>query len=393
MKTGITLNKVREILSVKREKRALSIAEGGLVTREGDYFRVFLPGSQAPGMSFKVRRNDSGSIICSCLGFEETAPGHPDFACEHILAVKFAIRLRNTESVMRQIDNTEPRASTRGEQRPKKPSVNTRGTGQAGVKNARAKKLINKTGDTKMKEQISGEMPLAAVAMEEKNDDTQTNILNFSSTLRELRKTLDPQLVKQREGWTDRNGRPHMVDYIEWHTVADILDQTAANWAHTVKDIRQIGNIMTVTVAITIDGVTREGVGTGPAESEMGIKKAEHDALKRAAVKFGIARDLYKREFETAVEENAAPAENDENGFPANPMARSLSDLVTARQLGMIRAIAREIGLDADKECNAIMRCKIDELSKRAASAMIGHLQDIQKAEVKPAVMPVPRAA
>jgi len=43
----------------------------------------------------------------------------------------------------------------------------------------------------------------------------------------------------------------------------------------------------------TISGVTREGVGTGLADSETGIKKAEHDALKRAAVKFGVVRDCY----------------------------------------------------------------------------------------------------
>jgi hypothetical protein len=287
---------------------------------------------------------------------------------------------------------TESRAVPRGEQGYEKPAVNAPGTGHAGEMEAAADQLIN-TGDTKMKKENSREMPLAAVEEDTKARDSQNNILNFSSTLRELRKTLDPQLVKQREGWTDRNGNPHMVDYIEWHTVADILDQTAANWEHTVKDIRQIGSIVTVTVAISIDGVTREGIGTGAAESEMGIKKAEHDALKRAAVKFGIARDLYKREFD-AVSEVLRPAQPAEaEGFPANPIARSLSDLITARQLGMIRAISRELGLDADQECNAVMRCKTDELSKRAASALIQHLQDIQKTQGAPAAMPLPRAA
>src|SRR6476661_5994611 len=125
------------------------------------------------------------------------------------------------------------------------------------------------------------------------------NVLPFSVTLAELRKNVDPNLVRQRAGRRDRNGNVHMVEYVEWHTVADILDQHAPNWAHTVKDIRSIGEIITVTVAITIDGVTREGIGTGTAESETGIKKAEHDALKRAAVKFGIARELYKREFDS----------------------------------------------------------------------------------------------
>ena len=113
--------------------------------------------------------------------------------------------------------------------------------------------------------------------------DPTNNVLDFSTTLKELRKTVDANLVRRRAGGRDRNGNVHMVEYVEWHTVADVLDDKATNWAHTVKDIRSIGDIVTITVAITIDGVTREGIGTGKAFSETGIKKAEHDALKRAA--------------------------------------------------------------------------------------------------------------
>lgn len=209
------------------------------------------------------------------------------------------------------------------------------------------------------------------------NDD-RSNVLEFSATLRELKKHVDPNLVKQREGWRDQNGNVQMVDYVEWHTVADILDDAAPNWAHTVKDIRQIGDLMTVTVAITIDGVTREGIGTGQSQSETGIKKAEHDALKRAAVKFGIARELYKKEFD-AIERESVAAPEEANDFPANPIARSLGELVTAKQLGMIRAIARELNVDPDEECNSLMSCSTDELTKRAASALIQHLQDMQR--------------
>lgn len=211
------------------------------------------------------------------------------------------------------------------------------------------------------------------------NEETANNVLNFTTTLRELRKNVDPELVKQREGWRDRNGNTHYVDYVEWHTVADILDENASNWSHTIRDIKQFGDIFTVTVAITIDGVTREGIGTGTAETELGIKKAEHDALKRAAVKFGIARELYKKESDTIEREGSIPPPPQNDGFPANPIAKSLSDLVTAKQLGMIRAISREIGIEADQECSAVMNCKTDELSKKAASSFIQHLQDMQK--------------
>jgi len=202
------------------------------------------------------------------------------------------------------------------------------------------------------------------------------NILDFSTTLKELRKNVDPELVRHRETSRDRNGNIRTVDYVEWHTVADVLDRTAPNWAHSVKDIRSIGDFAVVTVAITIDGVTREGIGTGTARSETGIKKAEHDALKRAAVKFGIARDLYKKEVESSEPAEAAAA------FPADPVAKTLAEMVTTKQLGMIRAVAREAAIDADKECLEMLNCRVSELSRRAASAFIDHLRELKPQEL-----------
>ena len=219
---------------------------------------------------------------------------------------------------------------------------------------------------------------------------TANNILDFSATLRELRKSVDPNLIRQRAARRDQNGNLHMVDYVEWHTVADILDEHAPNWTHTVKNISPIGEIITVTVAITIDGVTREGIGTGRAISEAGIKKAEHDALKRAAVKFGIARELYKREFDSIAQEDTPTIA--EIATSQDPVAKSLGQMVTARQLGMIRAIAREIGLDGDKECSSVIGCGVGELSKRAASDFIEHLQTLERKSDYAAAIPMRRA-
>ncbi len=211
----------------------------------------------------------------------------------------------------------------------------------------------------------------------------QDNILDFGVTLQKLRKNVDPELVRKREAGRRRNGNVHTVEYVEWHTVADILDETAPNWMHSIRDIRKIGDTVAITVAVTIDGVTREGIGTGTARTETGIKKAEHDALKRAAVKFGIARDLYKREFDENDHESAGTIEEDRptevKGFPADPVAASLSELVTAKQLGMIRAIGRESGIDTESECRLILKCDVSELSKRAASALIDHLMTASK--------------
>jgi hypothetical protein len=45
----------------------------------------------------------------------------------------------------------------------------------------------------------------------------------------------------------------------------------------------------------------------------------------------------------------------------------------------MIRAIGREANIDVDSECSQMMRCGVDELSKRAASDLIEHLQNLQR--------------
>ena len=379
----------------KREKRARSIAAMGLVNREGDHFSVSTPSLRGKQTSYEVRRDETGRIRCNCLEFEEAAVSDSAFRCEHILAVKFALVAKNTEPATKQSNAvvSEDKSATEsaqdlglnkseivsrvGEQKNANFAADVSVTGQSETVEVVKTQLANTKGENKMTQANKQEI---YTTDETEVVEASNNVLNFTSTLKELRKNVDPNLVKQREGWRDRNGNTHYVDYVEWHTVADILDENASNWSHTVKDIRQIGDIFTVTVAITIDGVTREGIGTGTAESELGIKKAEHDALKRAAVKFGIARDLYKKESDSIEQGGAVPiATNNGGGFPNNPIARSLSDLVTAKQLGMIRAIAREMNIDPDAESNAVMNCKTDELSRKAASALIQHLQDMQK--------------
>jgi len=394
---------VEKNLTEKREKRAKSIAAMGLVNRDGDKFRVSTPSLRGRQTSYQVWKNEEGKIRCNCLEFEEAAVTDSAFRCEHILAVKFAVVAKNTEPITKQPMQvqteikvvsedksvTESHKSERGEQETVEISTDVSGNGRAETDDAELQQLTNTKGDNMTQNKETAFMN----ADETANDlETPNNVLNFTTTLKELRKNVDPNLVKQREGWRDRNGNTHYVDYVEWHTVADILDQHAPNWSHTIRDIKQIGEIFTVTVAITIDGITREGLGTGLADSEMGIKKAEHDALKRAAVKFGIARDLYKKESDVIEREGSVPTPSNDGGFPSNPIARSLSDLVTAKQLGMIRAISREIGIDADEECQNVMQCKTDELSKKAASGLIQHLQDLQKQQEIEITVPMRRA-
>lgn len=59
------------------------------------------------------------------------------------------------------------------------------------------------------------------------------------------------------------------------------------------------------------------------------------------------------------------------------PFAATLMDLVTAKQLGLIRGLARDKALDAEEECQKLFNCKTDELCKRAASQLIDHIKEL----------------
>ncbi|HEV3469400.1 MAG TPA: Rad52/Rad22 family DNA repair protein [Pyrinomonadaceae bacterium] len=412
--------------SLLRDKRAQGIAAMGLVNREGDRFRVTTPSLRGRRASYEVWRDEAGKVRCTCLEFEEQSAAEASFRCEHILAVKHALLNKSTEAAARQAaprpaapqaqgaevkaaaEPQAPRAGDRhasekpaeaaaetvAETAPRKrprfvrgqdeqPEVKTEATAEVAAAETPLRPLAQHTPEeeTEMsKKQATAQAPAAEqefITAEEYADQAAAQVvpLAFANTLRQLKQPVDPKLIKTREGWTDRNGNKHMVEYVEWHTVADLLDRIAPTWSHSVRGIVQIGDMVAVTAAISIDGVTREGVGTGNADNETGIKKAEHDALKRAAIKFGIARELYQRESEVIEREGAGPQPGD---FPRDPLAKSMADLVTPKQLGMIRALAREAGVDAEEECQANMRCRTEELSKRAASSFIDHLKRLQ---------------
>ena len=395
--------------AMMRDKRAQGIAAMGLVTREGDRFQVATPSLRGRTAKYEVWRDETGRVRCSCLEYEEHASEDATFRCEHILAVKHSLLAKNSEAVTRQppeasvaatvetavAPNTNADASEKRE---------TPKPAKADAKATRSEREQNETEEEKVaaevvapasnvrslakhinteEQEMNKRQDKIAIAQAAENEEmalaaepvTPIVPLAFTNTLRALKQQVDPHVIKTREGWRDRNGNTHMVEYVEWHTVADILDRIAPTWEHAVRNVVQIGDMVAVTAAITIDGVTREGVGTGTAESEMGIKKAEHDALKRAAVKFGIARELYQRESEVIEKEGTAP----QSEFPRDPLAKSMADLVTPKQLGMIRALAREAGVEVEEECQSVLRCKTDELSKRAASSFIDHLKGLQQ--------------
>lgn len=366
--------------AVQRHKRAQSLAAMGLVSREGDRFRVTSPAQRGKQVTYEVWRDEAGRVCCTCPEFADQAAADATFRCEHILAVKHTLTAGTQE--IQSSATPQPRKVaiapvTTADVLPQ--IIRRREEDEMSSEELKTDAGTDQTSQQTIEAVTQTAEPAVAVAQSHGNVVS----LSFANVLRTLRQPVDAKLIKTREGWTDRQGNTHMVEYVEWHTVADILDRTVPGWSHSVRNITQIGDMVAVTAAITIDGVTREGVGTGSADNETGIKKAEHDALKRAAIKFGIARDLYQRESEI-IEKQGAHVPG--TSFPRDPLAKSLADLVTPKQLGMIRAIGRDLSLEIEKECQALMNCSTEELSKLAASRFIDYLK--RKQEEKMTALP-----
>jgi len=65
----------------------------------------------------------------------------------------------------------------------------------------------------------------------------------------------------------------------------------------------------------------------------------------------------------------------EERQVPPDPRPKTLGELVTPKQLWYARSFARMNGLDADAICQSLFDCPFEEVSKRAASALIDHLK------------------
>jgi Rad52/22 family double-strand break repair protein/SWIM zinc finger len=380
--------------AVQRDKRAQSLAAMGLVTREGSRYFVKTAAARGRQGGYEVWRDENGRVRCSCAEFERLWAGDQAFRCEHILAVKHSLATNvatNAASAERNFLGESAGAPLREDapEKAKTESADARFCDSSQEDHVKDQEMNNEEcgggfpapeprEETTQAVQTESEVQPKPKAVDPNRtgpaQSAQIVPLAFANLLRTLRQPIDSRLIKTREGWTDRQGNTHWVEYIEWHTVADILDRVAPDWSHAVRNLTQIGDMVAVTAAITIDGVTREGVGTGPADTETGIKKAEHDALKRAAVKFGIARDLYRRESEVNEENNGISP-----SIARDPRPKTLGDLVTPKQLWMIRNLGREIGCNVEQECQSLLQCNLEEISKRAASSFIDYLKRLQQ--------------
>lgn len=226
----------------------------------------------------------------------------------------------------------------------------------------------------------------------------------YSAIKKRLAEPVPTELISTRYQKT-RDGAEIGIQYINITDYKDLLDQRCGEnvWEALISDWKQVGNSLTCVVKLVIhcdDGAfAQDGTGIEPLEiAGYGdpFSNAYAQAFRRACEGHGLSRELWRGEHG---QQRPQQPSNGNQPRPAQPqpvqrheapIASNLGELVSQKQLGMIRALARELRMDADNECLSLNNCSTEELSKRAASDFIKHLQDLQKGG---AVMPLRRAS
>lgn len=228
-----------------------------------------------------------------------------------------------------------------------------------------------------------------------------------SATYYELKANLAvpirPEFISQKQkGWDKKTNQAILIDYVNVTDLKDQLDERVGVWTSEVISTTVTAAELLVVVRITIhasdgafsqDGTGAEWLGhTGFGDT---YSNAYAQAFRRACEGHGLGRALWRRD---EIQDNQLGAQHHENNQQSeynqerpqeDPVARSLGDMLSTKQLGLIRAISKEANIDADSECMLYLGCKVDELSKRAASNFIEHLNKAAKsAPVSTGVLP-----
>jgi hypothetical protein len=125
----------------------------------------------------------------------------------------------------------------------------------------------------------------------------------LAEILENLRQPIAPQFISQKK--TFKNKKPTgSVDFVAWYDLADLLDDLCGlgGWEWLIIDTQQIGDRLTLTGSLTIHGddrsLTRQATGTEDIDCNSygdPSSNAEAMALRRCCAKFGLGRDLWRK--------------------------------------------------------------------------------------------------
>lgn len=185
-----------------------------------------------------------------------------------------------------------------------------------------------------------------------------------------LRKPFPPESV----GRLPKGGV--MLDYVGHAAVTDRLLTIDPEWSwepfalddHGLPALDRAGNLW---IRLTICGVTRIGVGDGKS-----AKEVIGDAIRNAAMRFGVALDLWAkedlREFADAARARgttASGAVETANDAPTASPPAPESDLITAAQQRLMRKLLADYGLGGKDQRDDVLALVADVIGHPVTSS------------------------
>jgi hypothetical protein len=123
----------------------------------------------------------------------------------------------------------------------------------------------------------------------------ERDAIDWAVIQRDLAAPFPPAAVEWRpQGKTAPSTRVQLLPYIDARDVQDRLDTVvgAGSWSFALEPlVVEGGELRVARGRLTIYGVSKDDIGT--ASTFEASKGTASDALKRAAVQWGIGRDLY----------------------------------------------------------------------------------------------------
>jgi hypothetical protein len=129
-------------------------------------------------------------------------------------------------------------------------------------------------------------------------------MMKLAEILESLKAPIPQRLISKKEIFKQKV-KVGEVDYVSWINLSDILDDLCGldGWEWQVKDVQQIGENLTLTGVLTLHGedksLTRMATGIEDINcSSYGdpSSNAEAMALRRCCAKFGLGRDLWRKD-------------------------------------------------------------------------------------------------
>ncbi len=184
-----------------------------------------------------------------------------------------------------------------------------------------------------------------------------------------------------------------MLDYCGHAAVTDRLLKIDPEWnwepfALTPEGLPALDKANNLWIRLTVCGVTRPGVGDGKS-----AKECIGDAIRNAAMRFGVALDLWSKEELSPPDADATPKEPKppaatrtvRRASPDSPATRDDPNLLSKPQLSKIVATMNELGMTEKNEVLAFVEATVGtvvesraKLTKAQASKLIDALEKLK---------------